>query len=157
MCTVWMVLQQRQSTKLGAENHMLLLKVWCFWWWAYKLKTCWAKRNISKLLCCIKLVLYIMSCNLHVLSSLSYQSYEEKEDSDSKKGERVKEITVFSLCLSLALTHTHIYVQPPLFCSIYTNTHCIYQLKRFWLWCIVIYVADTVHCLRLQKPQHFGE
>ena len=31
------------SKKLGAENHMLQLNVWCSWWWAYVPETCRAK------------------------------------------------------------------------------------------------------------------
>ena len=47
--------------KLGAENHMLQLNVWCSWWWAYVPKTCRAKNTSIKIPCCIKLAFQIIS------------------------------------------------------------------------------------------------
>ena len=47
--------------KLGAENHMLQLNVWCSWWWAYAPETCRAKNSLIKLPCCIKLAFQIIS------------------------------------------------------------------------------------------------
>ena len=48
--------------KFGAENHMLQLKVWCSWWWAYVPETCRAKNTLKKLPCCIKLAFQIIQC-----------------------------------------------------------------------------------------------
>ena len=47
--------------KLGAENRMLQLNVWCSWWWAYVPETRWAKNTLIKLPCCIKLAFQIIS------------------------------------------------------------------------------------------------
>ena len=47
--------------KLGAENHMLQLKVWWSWWWAYVPETCRTKNTLIKLPCCIKLAFQIIS------------------------------------------------------------------------------------------------
>jgi len=49
--------------KLGAQNHMLQLNIWCSWWWAYIPKTCRAKDISIKLSCCIKLAFHIISRN----------------------------------------------------------------------------------------------
>ena len=46
--------------KLGAENHMPQLNVWCSWWWAYVPETCRAKNTLIKLPCCIKLAFQII-------------------------------------------------------------------------------------------------
>ena len=47
--------------KLGGENHMLHLNVWCSWWWAYVPETCRAKNILIKLPRCIKLPFQIIS------------------------------------------------------------------------------------------------
>ena len=47
--------------KLCAENHMLQLNIWCYWWWAYILDTCRAKNTLIKSPCCIKLAFQIIS------------------------------------------------------------------------------------------------
>ena len=45
---------------LGAENRMLQL-VWYSWWWAYVPETCRPKNTSIKLPCCIKLAFHIIS------------------------------------------------------------------------------------------------
>ena len=45
--------------KLGAENHMLQLNIYCSWWWAYVPEACRAKNTWIKLPCCIKLAFQI--------------------------------------------------------------------------------------------------
>ena len=47
--------------KLGAENHMLQLNVWCSWWWACVPEICRARNTLIKLPCCIKLAFHIIS------------------------------------------------------------------------------------------------
>ena len=47
--------------KLGAENHMLQLNIWCSWWWACVPEACQAKNTLIKLPCCIKLTFQINS------------------------------------------------------------------------------------------------
>jgi len=49
-CSVWFSAPHTRPTqhlsrpppiqKLGAENHILQLNVWCSWWWAYVPETC---------------------------------------------------------------------------------------------------------------------
>ena len=52
--------------KLGAENRMLQLNVWCSWWRAYVPETCQAKNISIKLPCCIKLAFQIITISLFV-------------------------------------------------------------------------------------------
>ena len=47
--------------KLGAENRMLRLNVWCSWWWAYIPEVCRGKNTLIKLPCCIELAFQIIS------------------------------------------------------------------------------------------------
>ena len=47
--------------KLGAQNHMLQLNIWCSWWWAYVPETCRAKNTSIKSPCCMNLAFQIIS------------------------------------------------------------------------------------------------
>ena len=49
------------TQKLGAENRMLQLNVWCSWWCAYVPEICRAKNTLIKLPCCITLAFQIIS------------------------------------------------------------------------------------------------
>jgi len=57
----WRLSRPSPFQKLGAENHMLQLNIYCSWWWAYVPETCGAKNTQIKLPCCIKLSFRIIS------------------------------------------------------------------------------------------------
>ena len=62
--------------KLGAENHMLQLNIWCSWWWACVPEICRAKNTLIKLPCCIKLAFQIISGVMDLLAVLYIVCYE---------------------------------------------------------------------------------
>ena len=58
--------------KLGAENHMLQLNVWCSWWWAYVPETCRAKNTLIKLPFCIVGISNYFMRKMHGQTTLKY-------------------------------------------------------------------------------------
>ena len=67
--------------KLGAENHILQINIWCSWWWAYVHETCRARNTLIKLPCCVRLAFQIMSwgrCAFKQTSSKFFMSMSDK-------------------------------------------------------------------------------
>jgi len=57
--------------KLGAENHMLQLNIWCSWWWAYVRETCRAQNILIKFPCCMKVAFHVISWGRCTVKQLS--------------------------------------------------------------------------------------